>query len=70
MRAEGAADNRSGPLNIQGPAPEAPRQCMRLPAQSMARKIAAAATMSSAGMSEWSITTIMAPDPQAFLSNA
>jgi hypothetical protein len=35
----------------------------------MARKIAAAVTMSSAGMSEWSITTIMAPDPQGFLSS-
>jgi hypothetical protein len=70
MRAEAAADNRSGPLNIQGAAPEARRQCMRLPAHSMARKIAAAVTMSSAGISEWSITTIMAPDPQAFLSIA
>jgi hypothetical protein len=45
-------------------------QCTRLPAHSMARKIADAASMSRAGMSEWSITTMVAPDPQGFLSQA
>jgi hypothetical protein len=36
----------------------------------MARKIAVAARMSRAGMSEWSIITMVAPDPQGFLSPA
>jgi hypothetical protein len=34
----------------------------------MATKIAEAASISTAGMSEWSITTMVAPYPQGFLS--